>query len=114
MQSNGVLVDDLEKQKGLNIPIHVDAASGGFVAPFAYPDLKWAFDVPRVVSINTSGHKFGLVYPGLGWILWRDEKCLHKDLVFELRKHQLGLMTWPPTKCVWHRNLNWRPFNLNR
>ena len=86
MQSNAVLVDDLEKQKGLNIPIHVDAASGGFVAPFAYPDLKWAFDVPRVVSINTSGHKFGLVYPGLGWILWRDEKCLHKDLVFELRK----------------------------
>lgn len=84
-------MDDLEKRTGLNVPVHVDAASGGFVAPFAYPDLKWAFDVPRVVSINTSGHKFGLVYPGLGWILWRDEKCLHKDLVFELREFRLFL-----------------------
>ena len=77
-------MDQLQEKTGLDIPIHVDAASGGFIAPFAYPDFKWAFDVPRVVSINTSGHKFGLVYPGLGWILWRDEKLLHKDLIFEL------------------------------
>jgi len=70
----------------LDIPIHVDGASGAFIAPFAYPHLKWSFDVPRVVSINTSGHKFGLVYAGLGWVLWRDEKYLHKDLIFELRK----------------------------
>ncbi|KAF5349192.1 hypothetical protein D9756_009372 [Leucocoprinus leucothites] len=82
------LLDNLQKRTGLDIPIHVDAASGGFVAPFVYPHLKWAFDVKRVVSINTSGHKFGLVYPGLGWILWRDENLLHKDLVFEL--HYLG------------------------
>ncbi|KAF8999153.1 glutamate decarboxylase [Cyathus striatus] len=82
------LLDDLQNRTGLDIPIHVDAASGGFIAPFVYPSLKWSFDVARVVSINTSGHKFGLVYPGLGWIIWRDEKFLHKDLVFEL--HYLG------------------------
>ncbi|KAH6891904.1 glutamate decarboxylase [Coprinopsis sp. MPI-PUGE-AT-0042] len=84
----GQLLDDLQERTGLNVPIHVDAASGGFVAPFAFPHLKWSFDVPRVVSINTSGHKFGLVYAGLGWVLWRDECFLHKDLVFEL--HYLG------------------------
>ncbi len=80
------IVDELQAKNGLDIKIHVDAASGGFVAPFAYPCFKWAFDVPRVVSINTSGHKFGLTYCGLGWIIWRDEKFLHKDLIFELRK----------------------------
>jgi len=82
------LLDDLEKRTGLNIPIHVDGASGAFIAPFAHPHLKWSFDVPRVVSINTSGHKFGLVYAGLGWVLWRDESFLHRDLIFEL--HYLG------------------------
>ncbi|KAF7318251.1 Glutamate decarboxylase [Mycena chlorophos] len=82
------LVDEFQKKTGLDVPIHVDGASGAFIAPFAYPDLKWAFDIPRVVSINTSGHKFGLVYAGLGWILWRDESFLHKDLIFEL--HYLG------------------------
>jgi glutamate decarboxylase len=82
------LLDDLQKRTGLNIPIHVDGASGAFIAPFAHPSLKWSFDVPRVVSINTSGHKFGLVYAGLGWVLWRDESFLHRDLIFEL--HYLG------------------------
>nr|AYU58580.1 glutamic acid decarboxylase 1 [Psilocybe cubensis] len=82
------LLDDLEKRTGLDVKIHVDGASGAFIAPFAYPHLKWSFDVPRVVSINTSGHKFGLVYAGLGWVLWRDESFLHRDLVFEL--HYLG------------------------
>ncbi|KAJ6469527.1 pyridoxal phosphate-dependent transferase, partial [Mycena sanguinolenta] len=82
------LLDDLEKRTGLDIPIHVDGASGAFIAPFAYPDYKWAFDVKRVHSINTSGHKFGLVYAGLGWVLWKDESMLHKDLIFEL--HYLG------------------------
>ncbi|KAK7021936.1 glutamate decarboxylase gad1 [Paramarasmius palmivorus] len=82
------LLDQLQKDTGLDIPIHVDGASGAFIAPFVYPSLKWGFDIPRVVSINTSGHKFGLVYAGLGWVLWRDESYLHKDLVFEL--HYLG------------------------
>ncbi|KAF4616663.1 hypothetical protein D9613_008482 [Agrocybe pediades] len=82
------LLDDLQERTGLDIPIHVDGASGAFIAPFAHPHLKWNFEVPRVVSINTSGHKFGLVYAGLGWILWRDESYLHRDLIFEL--HYLG------------------------
>jgi glutamate decarboxylase len=86
-----VLVDDLKERTGLDIPIHVDAASGGFIAPFAHPNLKWSFDVPRVVSINTSGHKFGLVYAGLGWVLWRDKSYLHRDLIFELRECRISL-----------------------
>ncbi|KAI5822513.1 glutamate decarboxylase [Schizophyllum commune Tattone D] len=89
------LLDDLQERTGLDIPIHVDAASGGFIAPFAYPEYKWAFDVSRVVSINSSGHKFGLVYPGLGWLIFRDESCLHKDLVFEL--HYLGSVEYSYT-----------------
>jgi len=83
------IVDDLQERTGLDIPIHVDGASGAFIAPFAHPHLKWNFEVPRVVSINTSGHKFGLVYAGLGWVLWRDESYLHRDLIFELRKFYL-------------------------
>lgn len=81
------IVDELETRTGLDIPIHVDAASGGFVGPFVYPNLKWSFDVSRVVSINASGHKYGLVYPGLGWVIWRDRKFLHQDLIFELRRY---------------------------
>jgi glutamate decarboxylase len=66
----------------------VDGASGAFVAPFAHPKLLWDFKLPRVVSINTSGHKFGLVYVGVGWVVWRDKAHLPKDLIFEL--HYLG------------------------
>jgi len=68
--------------------IQVDGASGAFVAPFATPKLEWDFRIPRVVSINTSGHKFGLCYAGVGWIIFRSEKYLPKDLIFEL--HYLG------------------------
>ncbi|KAK0531989.1 glutamate decarboxylase gad1 [Tilletia horrida] len=82
------ILDDIQARTGLDIPIHVDGASGGFVAPFAHPHLKWNFEIPRVVSINSSGHKFGMVYAGLGWIIWRDQEHLHKDLIFEL--HYLG------------------------
>ncbi|MCI5051814.1 MAG: glutamate decarboxylase [Simkaniaceae bacterium] len=67
-----------------DIPIHVDAASGGFVAPFLYPNLKWDFRIDRVVSINVSGHKYGLVYPGIGWVLWRSEEDLPEELVFHV------------------------------
>jgi glutamate decarboxylase len=77
-------LDRLEQTTGLNIPIHVDGASGGFVAPFLQPELIWDFQLPRVKSINTSGHKYGLVYPGVGWILWREIKDLHPDLVFNV------------------------------
>ena len=75
-------LDDLEKRTGLDILVHVDAASGGFVAPFIDPELEWDFRLPRVASINTSGHKYGLVYPGVGWIVWRDAAALPDDLVF--------------------------------
>ena len=66
----------------------MDGASGGFVAPFVNPKLEWDFKIPRVVSINTSGHKFGLAYVGVGWVIWRSAKYLPKDLIFEL--HYLG------------------------
>ncbi|KAG0367458.1 hypothetical protein BGX24_003212 [Mortierella sp. AD032] len=78
------LLDGLQEEKGWDIPIHVDAASGGFVAPFAFPNLRWSFEIDRVKSISASGHKFGLVYPTVGWILWRDESFLPKELIFEL------------------------------
>ncbi|KAK3076697.1 hypothetical protein LTS18_012305, partial [Coniosporium uncinatum] len=85
------ILDEYEKKTGVDIPIHVDAASGGFVAPFTHAkagDQKWNFELPRVKSINTSGHKFGLVYAGVGWIIWRDQSFLPKHLIFEL--HYLG------------------------
>ncbi|KAL2130789.1 hypothetical protein VTI74DRAFT_5950 [Chaetomium olivicolor] len=85
------ILDEYQEKTGVDIPIHVDAASGGFVAPFTYAGTggwKWNFELPRVVSINCSGHKYGLVTPGVGWIVWRDESCLSKDLIFEL--HYLG------------------------
>ncbi len=67
-----------------DVPIHVDGASGGFVAPFLQPETEWDFRVPRVASINASGHKYGLVYPGVGWIIWRDEEHLPEELIFKV------------------------------
>jgi glutamate decarboxylase len=64
------------------VPVHVDGASGAMIAPFLDPDLEWDFRLPRVASINTSGHKYGLVYPGVGWIVWRDAAALPEDLIF--------------------------------
>lgn len=78
----GDALDKLHKQTGLDVPIHVDAASGGFVAPFLHEDLEWDFRLKRVKSINASGHKYGLVYPGVGWIVWRDSAELPEELVF--------------------------------
>ena len=75
-------LDDLQERTGLDIAVHVDGASGGFVAPFVDPDLVWDFRLPRVASINASGHKYGLVYPGVGWIVWRDAASLPEDLIF--------------------------------
>jgi glutamate decarboxylase len=77
------LLIDLKGEKGLDIPLHVDAASGGFVWPFLYPDSEWDFRLEQVRSINVSGHKFGLVYPGIGWLIFRDKSDLAADLVFE-------------------------------
>lgn len=77
-------LDKIQEEHGWDVPIHVDAASGGFVAPFASPSLEWDFRVPRVNSINTSGHKFGLTPAGCGWIIWRDRKFLPDNLLFTL------------------------------
>jgi glutamate decarboxylase len=77
-------LDQLQEDKGLDIPVHVDGASGGFVAPFIQPQLEWDFCIPRVHSINASGHKYGLVYPGVGWALWRDKSALPEELVFNV------------------------------
>jgi glutamate decarboxylase len=75
-------LDELQRQTGLDIPVHVDGASGAFVAPFVDPDLVWDFRLPRVASINASGHKYGLVYPGVGWAIWRDAAALPDELIF--------------------------------
>jgi len=75
-------LDGFEAETGIDIPVHVDGASGAFVAPVLDPELLWDFRLPRVASINASGHKYGLVYPGVGWILWRDAEALPADLIF--------------------------------
>ncbi|ODV77936.1 glutamate decarboxylase [Suhomyces tanzawaensis NRRL Y-17324] len=78
------LLDKVQSKTGNDVRIHVDGASGGFVAPFVFPGLKWDFLVPRVDSINTSGHKFGLTSAGLGWVIWKHEDLLPKTLKFSL------------------------------
>ena len=75
-------LDAMERDLGLDIPIHVDAASGGFIAPFIQPDLEWDFKIKRVKSINASGHKFGLAPLGVGWIVWASKEDLPDDLIF--------------------------------
>lgn len=77
-------LDKLAKKKGPDVPVHVDAASGGFVVPFLHPALKWDFRLPRVASINVSGHKYGLTYPGIGFVVWRNADQLPEDLVFRV------------------------------
>lgn len=77
-------LDKLQKDTGLDIPIHVDGASGGFLAPFIEPDLVWDFRLPRVKSINASGHKFGLSPLGVGWVVWREKEDLPEDLIFNV------------------------------
>ena len=78
------VLDDLQSKTGLDIPVHVDAASGGFLAPFITPELMWDFRLDRVKSINASGHKFGLSPLGVGWVLWKDKEYLPEDLVFNV------------------------------
>jgi glutamate decarboxylase len=77
-------LDELATGGGPDVPIHVDGASGAMIAPFLDTDLLWDFRLPRVASINTSGHKYGLVYPGVGWVLWRDSAALPKELIFNV------------------------------
>jgi glutamate decarboxylase len=77
-------LSEYNRNAKISVPIHVDAASGGLYTPFVEPDLKWDFRLENVISINTSGHKYGLVYPGIGWIVWRDETYLPKELIFKV------------------------------
>jgi len=77
-------LDEIQARTGLDVPIHVDAASGGMIAPFLQPDLVWDFRLERVHSISTSAHKYGLVYPGLGWVVWRSPDLLPEDLIFRV------------------------------
>ena len=77
-------LDAFEAKHGIDVPIHVDAASGGFIAPFVQPDLLWDFRLPRVRSINTSGHKYGLAPLGVGWVIWRDARELPEELIFRV------------------------------
>jgi glutamate decarboxylase len=77
-------LDKLAADGGVDVPVHVDAASGGFVVPFLHPDVVWDFRLPRVVSINVSGHKYGLTYPGVGFVVWRSAEYLPEDLVFRV------------------------------
>ena len=77
-------LDGFNARTGYNIPIHVDAASGGFILPFLDPDKKWDFRLKWVLSISTSGHKYGLVYPGLGWVVWKDKEYLPKEMNFSV------------------------------
>ncbi|WP_440954862.1 glutamate decarboxylase [Methanosarcina sp. Mfa9] len=73
-----------KKEKGWDIPIHIDAASGGFILPFTEPDFEWDFRLERVKSVNVSGHKYGLTYPGLGWLIFRDKDDLPEELIFHV------------------------------
>ncbi|MDR1568469.1 MAG: glutamate decarboxylase [Streptococcaceae bacterium] len=77
-------LDRIQSQRGLDIKIHVDGASGAMIAPFVQPELVWDFRIPRVVSINTSGHKYGLIYPGIGWVVWREASLLPESLIFKV------------------------------
>ena len=84
VQAVSKALDEFQKRTNLDIPIHVDGASGGFLAPFCDPDLVWDFRLPRVKSINSSGHKFGLAPLGVGWVVWRDKSDLPEDLIFRV------------------------------
>ena len=78
-------LDELEQEQGLDVPVHVDAASGGFVAPFIHPSVVWDFRLPRVKSINASGHKYGLAPLGCGWAIWREAQDLSEELIFNVK-----------------------------
>jgi len=84
VQAIAEALDNLQKETGLDIPMHVDGASGGFLAPFCAPDILWDFRIKRVKSINTSGHKFGLSPLGVGWVIWRERADLPEDLIFNV------------------------------
>ena len=84
VQKIALALDQLQARTGLDVPVHVDGASGAFLAPFLHPDLVWDFRLSRVKSINASGHKFGLAPLGVGWVLWREKEDLPEELIFDV------------------------------
>ena len=78
------MVEEYNKKNNANLVIHIDGASGGMFVPFVNPELVWDFRLKNVVSINTSGHKYGLVYPGVGWVIWKDREYLPEELIFDV------------------------------
>ncbi|KAH8698153.1 pyridoxal phosphate-dependent transferase [Phaeosphaeriaceae sp. PMI808] len=88
------VLDEIYSRTGIYVPIHVDAASGGLVAPFAQPELIWDFRLNRVQSINVSSHKFGQVPTSLGWIVWRDVTCIPQDLIFDVEYLDQAYQSW--------------------
>ena len=93
-------LDAYNAKTGYDIPIHVDAASGGFILPFLSPETKWDFRLKWVLSISTSGHKFGLVYPGLGWVVWKDKKYLPEEMAFSVK------LSWSEYHSGWFELLS--------
>ena len=84
VQEIAAALDAIQAATGLDVPIHVDAASGGMIAPFLQPEVVWDFRLERVHSISTSAHKYGLVYPGLGWVVWRSRDLMPEELIFNV------------------------------
>lgn len=93
-------INDLLVERNLDVPIHIDAASGGFVAPFVNPDLVWDFRLEKVVSINVSGHKYGLVYAGVGWVVWRAPEYLPEGKLTYRREIALCLRSVSRLPCL--------------
>ncbi len=90
-------IKSTSESTGIDIDMHIDAASGGFLAPFVAPDIVWDFRLPRVKSISASGHKFGLAPLGCGWVIWRDEEALPQELVFNVDSWVVKLVLLPST-----------------
>ena len=84
MKALDAKLEEYNANHDIKVYMHIDGASGGLFTPFVNPELEWDFRLKNVVSINTSGHKYGLVYPGIGWIVWRDKKFLPEELIFEV------------------------------
>ena len=110
-------LDEYNGRTGYNIPIHIDAASGGFILPFLNPEKKWDFRLKWVYSISTSGHKYGLVYPGLGWVVWKDKKYLPKDMSFSVNYlgasiSQVGLNFSRPAAQILAQYYNFIPLGV--
>ncbi|URE38935.1 glutamate decarboxylase [Musa troglodytarum] len=99
------LLAENNKKKGWDTPIHVDAASGGFIAPFLYPELEWDFRLPLVKSINVSGHKYGLVYAGIGWVIWRSKADLPEELIFHINYLGADQPTFTSTSPKGYKNV---------